>query len=66
MPVLVGGLRTIESTCRIVLTVGEAVRRKGIDSHAQFRVEGQAMRQSLPVLVGKERGLHRMLAVLNR
>ena len=65
MTVLVGGLRTIECTRRIVLPVGEAVRRQGIGSHAQLRVEGQVMRQSLPVLVGKERGLYRMFAVLN-
>ena len=53
-------------TCRIVLPVGEAVRRKGIDAHAQFRVEGQVMRQFFWVPIGKERGLHRMFAVLNR
>ena len=65
MTVLVGGLRTVEGTCGIVLPVGEAVRRKAIDPHAQLRVEGQVMCQSLPVLVGKERGLYRMFAVLN-
>ena len=54
MPVLVSGLRTVEGTRRIVLPVGEAVRRKGLDSHAQLRVEGQVMRQSFLVLVGKE------------
>ena len=66
MTVLVGGLRTVEGTRRIVLPIGEAVRRQAIDPHAQLRVEGQVMRQSLPVLVGKERGLYRMFAVLNR
>ena len=60
MPVLIGALRTVECTRRIVLPVGEAVRRKAIDPHAQRRVEGQVMCQSLPVLVGKERGLYRM------
>ncbi|SHG05376.1 hypothetical protein SAMN05444349_1743, partial [Bacteroides faecichinchillae] len=65
LPVLVGGLRTVEGTCRIVLPVGEAVRRQAIDPHAQRRVEGQVMCQSLPVLVSKERGLYRMFAVLN-
>ena len=54
MPVLVGGLRTVESTGRIILPVGEAVRRQGIDAHAQLRVEGQVMCQSFQVLVGKE------------